>query len=112
MRVPVCPQNGSTINLRSLRGKKDTGKFMAKIKIRKQENRMREASGKTGSYSSNSKNEADSSASAEKIISGGRRNWLIVGMIALVALGALGASLKYLEDDARRQTANGGFEFR
>lgn len=45
-----------------------------------------------------------------KLFSGGKRGWLIVGIIAFVALGALGAGLKYLEDDARRQSADGSLK--
>ena len=40
-----------------------------------------------------------------KLFSVGWRGWLIAGVIVPIALGALGASLKYLEDDARRQMA-------
>jgi FG-GAP-like repeat len=36
-----------------------------------------------------------------------KAHWLIVGIIAFLALGALGAGLKYLEEDARRQMLNG-----
>ena len=35
-----------------------------------------------------------------------RRGWLVPLFVLLIALGALGASLKYLEDDAKRQAAN------
>ena len=44
--------------------------------------------------------------SVRKLPGIGGRGWLIAGIIALVALGTLGASLKYLETDARRQAAN------
>lgn len=37
----------------------------------------------------------------------GSRGWLIVGVIMLITLGSLGAGLKYLEEDARRQMSNG-----
>ena len=36
-----------------------------------------------------------------------KAHWLIVGIVAFLALGALGAGLKYLEEDARRQAASG-----
>ena len=34
-----------------------------------------------------------------------KANWLMIAIIAFLSLGALGASLKYLEDDARREIA-------
>lgn len=42
-----------------------------------------------------------------KLFSIGRRGWLIVGITVFVTLGVLGAGLKYLEDDAKRQMASG-----
>ena len=36
-----------------------------------------------------------------------KSRWWIVGIIALLSLGALGAGLKYLEEDARHQMVNG-----
>ena len=36
-----------------------------------------------------------------------KAHWLIVGIIAFLALGALGAGFKYLEEDARRQMLDG-----
>jgi hypothetical protein len=54
--------------------------------------------------------EANKPGRIGKLFSGGKRGWLIVGIIALVALGALGAGLKYLEDDARRQSADGSLK--
>jgi hypothetical protein len=37
-----------------------------------------------------------------------KRNWLILLIIGVVTLGTLGAGLKYLEEDARRQLTPGG----
>nr|HMS42737.1 hypothetical protein [Pyrinomonadaceae bacterium] len=34
-----------------------------------------------------------------------KTNWMAVVIIAFLSLGALGASLKYLEDDAKREMA-------
>lgn len=34
-------------------------------------------------------------------------HWLVVGIVAFLALGALGAGLKYLEEDARQQMLSG-----
>lgn len=34
-----------------------------------------------------------------------KSNWLVIGIIALLSLGVLGAGLKYLEDDAKREMA-------
>lgn len=36
-----------------------------------------------------------------------KMNWLMIFIIGFFCLGALGAGLKYLEDDARRQMPNG-----
>ena len=39
-------------------------------------------------------------------LSGLRKHWWVVGIIALLSLGVLGAGLRYLEQDANRQTVN------
>ncbi len=36
-----------------------------------------------------------------------KQHWLVVGIIVFLSLGAFGAGLKYLEDDAKRQLQNG-----
>ncbi len=57
--------------------------------------------------SGKSSNDSDLSVETSKshLISTLKSNWLMVLLIAFLSLGALGASLKYLEDDARREMA-------
>ena len=45
------------------------------------------------------------SSPKQTLITALKSNWLVVGIIALLSLGALGAGLKYLEDDAKREIA-------
>ncbi len=44
----------------------------------------------------------------ENLFSKLKANWLIILIIGFFCFGAFGASLKYLEDDAKRQLARGG----
>jgi hypothetical protein len=78
---------------------------MAKIKKGKQNGRLTEASPIAGSRQQ--KTAKTGLGYSGKLLAAGTRSWLIVGVIALITLGTLGAGLKYLEEDANRQTANG-----
>ena len=49
--------------------------------------------------------ESQSAVRESGIIAKIKRNWLVAAVIALVALGTLGAGLKYLDDDAKRELA-------
>lgn len=50
---------------------------------------------------------SESYSSKNGILARLKAHWLIVGVVAFLALGALGAGLKYLEEDARQQMLSG-----
>jgi spore coat protein A, manganese oxidase len=60
---------------------------------------------KLNDETSNSSTPLTSNSNQTGMFSSLKRHWLIVAVIAFVALGTLGAGLKYLDDDARRELA-------
>ena len=74
--------------------------------------RKREAAGSAVSISAASKpeNQTDQTRVARLRKSSFQSKIIGLAIVLLIAGGALGATLKYLEEDARRQTANGSLK--
>ena len=72
--------------------------------------RRRDKTERSETFTSSNKKTVDESGNLAKIDKKGifaylKVNWLVALIIAVLSLGAFGAGLKYLEDDAKRELA-------